>query len=334
MTVNLSATPVGGSPLPADLDPATYRSHSLHSSERTWSETNCYVDLWIELLHAMGADPTPALAFALSAGFDGRQWDFVKFQPEDLRLLYGVDVSEMNIWKPFGEHLIENMHDGVLSTVEIDAFYLPDTDGTSYGREHTKTTIVPTAIDADARRLDYFHNAGLFRLEGDDFDGALARSLAPGTVALPPYVERVVVDRDALAAGPETDDHDLQVVRAHLERADAGNPVGRLGERVVEDVALIQQAGPDFFHLWSFGTLRQCGSTAELAADLAEYLERRGIEGAAAAAEPFREVASGAKSVQFRMARAARGRDVDVRDSMAGMAAAWQRGMDAVRSAL
>ncbi|WP_246642854.1 DUF1839 family protein, partial [Rhizobium laguerreae] len=28
------------------IDPETYRAHALHSGERTWPETNCYVDLW------------------------------------------------------------------------------------------------------------------------------------------------------------------------------------------------------------------------------------------------------------------------------------------------
>ena len=27
-----------------------YESHPLHGADRTWTETNCYVDLWIELL--------------------------------------------------------------------------------------------------------------------------------------------------------------------------------------------------------------------------------------------------------------------------------------------
>lgn len=334
MTDTSDVRTVATLPLPTDLGPGTHRPHSLHGSDRTWSETNCYVDLWVELLHAMGADPVPALGFVFSAGFDGRQWDFVKFEPEDLRVLYGIEVAEMNIWKPFGEHLIENLHDGVLSTVEIDAFYLPDTEGTSYRSEHTKTTIVPTRIDEQSKTLDYFHNAGLFTLSGEDFDGALGRSVPAGVVALPPYVERITVDRSVFEAGPTAGDTDLTVVRSHVARADAGNPVERLGQRIIEEIPMIREAGPDHFHLWSFGTLRQCGSTAELAADLAEYLGGRGVAGIADAAASFREVAVGAKSVQFRMARAARGREVDISESVATMATNWQTGMDAVRSAL
>ena len=34
--------------------PGTYRRHAIHGEDRIWAETNCYVDLWIELLHALG----------------------------------------------------------------------------------------------------------------------------------------------------------------------------------------------------------------------------------------------------------------------------------------
>src|SRR6185437_2095708 len=45
------------------LDPATYAHSALHDPDRTFRETNCYVDLWIELLHAQGIDAASAMAF-------------------------------------------------------------------------------------------------------------------------------------------------------------------------------------------------------------------------------------------------------------------------------
>ena len=45
-----------------------HRPHPLHGLERNWPETNCYVDLWIEVLHADGREPTAALAFTPVAG--------------------------------------------------------------------------------------------------------------------------------------------------------------------------------------------------------------------------------------------------------------------------
>ncbi|MGB3773016.1 MAG: DUF1839 family protein [Rhodococcus sp. (in: high G+C Gram-positive bacteria)] len=312
-------------------DASAHVPHPIHRGDRIWSQTNCYVDLWIELLHAVGADPVPAAAVVLSTDFDGRQWDFVKFQPEDMRALYGVRIDEMNVWKPWWQHVVENLDDGVLCTVEADSYYLPDTDGINYHIESSKTTIVPVVVDLEAMRLEYFHNSGYHVAEGDDVRQVLALDTV---VALPPYIERVGIDDQRLALGAAHEDTDLAVARSHAARRPARNPVAALGERVTADIPWIQEAGPDQFHLWSFGTLRQCGFTAELGADLARYLDARGVTGSGDAVQDFLDVATGAKSVQFKMARAARGRSVDVTDALAEMSAAWQRATDTVVAAL
>ncbi len=89
----MSARPPGTALGAADpllrLDPATFCPHPLHAAERTWTETNCYVDMWIEVLHALGLDPVAAAAFTLSCDFEGDQWTFFKYPPEDLRALSG-----------------------------------------------------------------------------------------------------------------------------------------------------------------------------------------------------------------------------------------------------
>jgi hypothetical protein len=92
-----------GLPEPAlqiSASPRGYQSHFSHAGERIWPETNCYLDLWIETLHALGLDPVPAFARALSADHDGLQWTFLKRQPEDLRRLYGLEVTEEIVWIP------------------------------------------------------------------------------------------------------------------------------------------------------------------------------------------------------------------------------------------
>jgi hypothetical protein len=78
--------------LQISASPSGYQSHFSHAGERIWPETNCYLDLWIETLHALGLDPVPAFACALSADHDGLQWTFLKQQPEDLRQLYGLEA--------------------------------------------------------------------------------------------------------------------------------------------------------------------------------------------------------------------------------------------------
>ena len=321
-----------------DLDPATYQPHGIHAHDRVWTETNCYVDLWIELLHSLGEDPIPALAFVLSADCDGRQWDFVKMQPEDLRTLYGIDVGEMNVWRPVLAHVLEEMADGVLLTVEVDSFWLPDTAGTSYRNQHTKTTIVPNSVDETEKVLGYFHNRGYFELSGADFDGVFNLAPTPHAEVLLPYVERIR-RRSSRTGGSTFDrdgafDRDLDVARAHVARRPAGNPVETLARKIIADIPLVQASGADAFHLWSFGLLRQCGATAELAADLVGYLEARGVDGAGAAAPHFLEVARGAKAVQFRMARAARGRAVTLDEPLNDMAAHWATAMGIASSTL
>jgi len=44
------------------------------------------------------------LARRLLPDFDGHQWSFLKFAAEDLRLLYGIDANELNIWQTVLEH--------------------------------------------------------------------------------------------------------------------------------------------------------------------------------------------------------------------------------------
>ena len=80
------------------LRPDGYRPHALHSSERIWPETNCYVDLWIEVLNAMRLPPEAMLGFTLTQDFEGDQFTFFKVPLEDLESLYGIRVTELAIF--------------------------------------------------------------------------------------------------------------------------------------------------------------------------------------------------------------------------------------------
>ena len=51
------------------LDPATYRPHELHTGERVYLETNCYMDVIIELLHARGDEPLAAMGTTVRLDF-------------------------------------------------------------------------------------------------------------------------------------------------------------------------------------------------------------------------------------------------------------------------
>ena len=47
MTATTSAAGLGV----AALSPEGFIQHPLHRDESVWSNTNCYLDVWIELLH-------------------------------------------------------------------------------------------------------------------------------------------------------------------------------------------------------------------------------------------------------------------------------------------
>jgi hypothetical protein len=195
--------------------------------------------------------------------------------------------------------------------------------GTDYRESHTKTTIVVNDLDLDARRMAYFHNDGYQELAGDDLVGVLRLDSTPPLV-LDPYVEVVRIDR-AHAVDPDTA---RAVVCEHLRRGPEDNPVARLAERVLDDLGWLRGAGLETFHRWSFGVLRQCGFTAELAADICRHASAVGLDGADEAADEFLAVAQGAKAVQFRVARIARGRAGDPGDELQAMARHWGAAMD------
>ena len=115
-----------------NLDPGAYRRHSLHEPQRLWVEKNCYVDIWIELLNALGLEPLAMLAFTVAVDFEGDQWTFFKPPHEDLHLLFGVDVQEMYLWRPLIDHALEHLAAGKFISTEADAFWLPDTAGSDY----------------------------------------------------------------------------------------------------------------------------------------------------------------------------------------------------------
>ena len=78
-------------------DPASYAPHAVHAAaDRVWVEKNCYVDVWIEVLHALGVEPLAAICATVRLDFEGDQWTFFKPDPGDLEQLYGVDVHEMH----------------------------------------------------------------------------------------------------------------------------------------------------------------------------------------------------------------------------------------------
>ncbi len=283
-----------------DLDPQTYRPHALHSAERIWPETNCYVDLWIEVLSAKDLPPEAMLGFTLTQDFEGDQFTFFKVPLDDLEALYGIRVTELAIFDRPERHVIEQIGRGRLTLLELDSFYLPDTRGLTYGQEHGKTTVAVNRLDLEARELDYFHNGGFFRLSGDDFDGLL--QMHAGTDALPflPYTEFAKFD----AAQPG--DRDMReaawkLLRRHFARRPAENPIRAFAGVFPAQVQRLAERDFGFFHKYAFNTLRQVGANFELLASHLRWLNGTAFGEAEKHALRIAEVA---KSTQFQLARA------------------------------
>lgn len=304
----------------ADLDASTYQRHWLHDDDRSWPETNCYADLWIELLHALGTDPVAGLAFTLSVDFDGEQWEFFKNPLEDLRAMYGIDVHEMNLWRSIEQHIEDHLRLGRLLAVEADSWYLPDTAGVSYQLAHQKSTIAAATIDRDEQRLGYFHNRAFHELSGDDYRGALR--VGASADVLPPYAELINLDGFRAPSNDELHAIATQQVRDHLRRRPTQNPLPRLRARIEADLAWLQSADEATFHGYAFGTLRQCGAWADTTATFVAWLEPDLTASIAA----FSELSDLSKTGQFKLARAARGRALDVAQTFDSMGQCWDDG--------
>jgi hypothetical protein len=309
------------------LSPSTYQRHPVHSEGREWAETNCYVDLWIELLHALRLDPVAAMAFTLGMDFEGEQWSFFKFPLEDLRALWGFDVAELNIWLPLERHLEEQLGQDRTLIVELDSWFLPDTAGSAYHAEHVKTSVAAAWIDVQARRLGYFHGPGYFELEGDDFDGVLRRGAPLDPMVLPPYVEVVKLEQLERPSPESLLRTAVELTRTHVARRPMVNPVSRFRERFARDLPWLTGEKPELFHQYAFATLRQLGPCAELAATYLRWLAERGEAGLEPSASHWDTISATAKAMQLKLARAAAGRSVDFEPLLDVLEQSWRDAM-------
>ena len=304
-------------------DPATYRPHLLHGDGRTYQETNCYSDIIIELLHACGYEPLAAFGHLVRMNFEGDQWTFFKPPPEDLELLFGVDIHEMQPYRPIPVQIAEQIEQGRTLIVELDSWYLPDTATTSYRAEHVKTSVAADAIDIASETLRYFHSAGLFELHGEDYRGVFRIGEFSDDV-LPPYTELVRFDAGDRLEGEALRDAALELLRRHLAKRPEHNPFVRFGSQLADALPILLDGGLEEYHAYAFATVRMAGSGFEIAADHAEWLFGADAEPAAA---PMREIVDGCKALSFRLARR---RPFEMAPLVASLADAWSRAMDAL----
>jgi hypothetical protein len=277
----------------------------LHRGERVWIETNCYVDLWIELLHHFGCDPHAALSFTVTQAFEGDQFTFPKFSLDDIARLYGLQAQELAIYDTLEAHTVEQVKRGQVVVAEVDSFYLPDTRATAYRQTHTKTTIAVDSIDSAARRITYFHNAGYFALSGEDYDGVFRRlpDLAGDVQALFPYVEfvkraRAPLEGDALVR------RSVELLKLRLMDRPASNPITQWRAAFPEHLRALLERDPAYYHLYTFNVLRQLGFNFELLAKYVAWLNEHGVAVPEDIGTNAQVIANEAMVMQFRLARA------------------------------
>lgn len=315
------------------LTQAGYTRHALHGEGVIWPEKNCYADLWIELLHALKLAPEAMLPFVLAVDFEGDQWTFFKPSHDELRALYGIEVSELTVWLPLLQHAREHTAAGKWISVEVDAHWLPDTAGTDYRQAHSKTTIVINEIDEVAERLGYFHNAGYYELSGEDFRRTFRLGQEDDATYLPLFAELVRLDRVVHRPADELRAMTRQLLQTHLARRATHNPVSRFSQRFAHDLPALQAAGLAHYHKWAFGTVRQMGAACELAAQCLDWLAPDGALAEPAAA--YRRVAEIAKTLILKGARTvASKRAFDAAPLLDEAATAWDQSMAGLQSAL
>lgn len=329
----------------ASLETADYRVHPLHAANRDFRETNCYADLWLELLHGAGLEPHASLAYTLVTESEGDHWTFYKPPHRDLEFLYGLGVEEMTLWRPLIEHVATQQQLGRVPMVEVDSYFLPDTKGSDYRAAHTKTTIAITHLDRPGRAMRYFHNAGFYELKGTDFDGVFRTGELPlpaletedlvkaAAVPLPPFCEIVKLDRaypldiDALRA------RSLELARYHFARM-PDDPIATFALEAPRHIEWIVDGGLPVYHAYTFSTLRQLGSSHELASSYFRWLDPEDSD-FAAAADAYASISAEAKKLVLKLARAAHGRkQVDIAASLAAMRSSWQQARTALTARL
>jgi hypothetical protein len=317
-----------------ELEPARYVPHSIHTADRVWAESNCYVDMWTEVLHANGYEPVACLPFTLGIDLEGDQWTFFKFPLADLYRLYGIEVIELNVWRHLLDHVEEQLALGRPLIVETDAWFLPDTRGSSYRTEHVKTSIGIQMLDRKAGLLGYFHNAGYYELSGEDFEGTFRLNRPATADQLPLYVEVAKLNARPPATGADLVDASTELLREQLQRRPAANPFERYAERFRRDLAWLAEQPLDVFHRYAFSGLRQCGAAYELAAIYLRWLDANGRGGLGEPAAAFDDISSAAKALQFKTARFVNTRKAfDPAPMFEEMAGKWDAGMSGLSAA-
>jgi hypothetical protein len=277
------------------------------------------------VLAASGLMPEAMLGFTLTQDFEGDQFTFFKVPLEDLEQLYDIRVTELAIFDTVENHISEQIARSRLCLVEMDSFFMPDTQGVGYRQEHGKTTVGINRLDVNDRVMDYFHNGGFFRLEGADFDGVFQHDLPKGTLPFLPYTEfaKFPQTQPSIAHQRTTA---AALLRRHFARRPDENPIAEFASVFPRQVEAVAERPFGYFHKYAFNTLRQFGANFELLASHLAWLDEPAYRSAIGEALKISECA---KTVQFQLARAVTRKKFDpLATALDPAIAAWDGLMD------
>ncbi len=313
------------------LDPSNYPRHRIHTQERDWAETNCYVDIWIELLHSLGHEPIAAMPYTLAIDFEGDQWTFFKFPLVDIYNLYGIDVQELQIWQPLTKHIEEQVTLGRPVLVELDSFFLPDTAGMAYKIAHVKSTVAVVEFDLENNHMGYFHGQGYYHLDGDDFIDVFKLRDEPDPAILSPYVEIAKLRQSEKASSDKILATSLMALKKQLSLLPTNNPFHNFKIKFESDVKWLRNEGLEAFHQYSFATLRQFGACYELATNYLSWLTEQGETDLKDVTQKIKSLSETAKVYQFQLARViSRGKELDL-EPIDSMALNWEEAMNSLK---
>ena len=248
---------------PAALDAATYQRHALHAEDRVWVEKNCYVDIWIEVLHALGlraaGDAAVRRRASTSKAISGRSSSRRTTSCCDL---YGVDVQELNVWRPLLEHARRaprrrqaDLDRGRRVLAARHRGHRLPARSTPRRRSSSRTSISTSSGSATSTtpattRSRARTSRRLFRV------GA-----APDPTFMPLFAELVRIDRVVKRPAAELRAMSRALLARHLARRPADNPVRALRRSASRrDLPGLTDEGPR--RSITRGRSRRCASSA------------------------------------------------------------------------
>ncbi|MBY4896861.1 DUF1839 family protein [Cupriavidus sp. AU9028] len=289
-----------------------HNPHYLHTEQAVWPQTNCHIDLWVELLHGWELDPLAGLAFTVAQDFEGDQFTFFKYPATDVERLYGIVTQELALYDGLEHHVATQTARGNVVLLEVDGYYLPDNGAISYRCRHERTVIGIDVLMPEARGVGYYHNDGYHVARGDDYDGLfrLLPELAGDERLLMPHAE-LVRRRFPPLQGPLQLRESLALLRYHLSRRPRQNPVTAYRRVFPQHMEGLADRGEAAFHPYAFHVLRQLGANFELLGKYLRWLAAQGQPLPSSIAAACQRIASEAMVMQFRLIRSVLNRRPD-----------------------